>query len=341
MDKLTVYSQSDIDNLIMYRDGETKLGERVKIYRHVEEDSLSKTAISSVELLKIDAKFVLLGIPEDVGVRANEGIAGASTTWKSALMAFLNIQSNRFLSGEEILVLGHFEIDDPEDSSVAGLRNKVADIDDLVYPVIEKIVSAGKIPIVIGGGHNNAFPIIKGTSLAKKQAIDVLNIDAHADLRTQEGRHSGNGFTYALAENYLADYYMYGLHQNYNNEAIVKEIETNSKLNAVFFDDILKGTDAQDFIAKIDSIAGLEIDLDCIQNVLSSAETPSGFAVNEIRKLILTCGKKFSYFHISEGATRLLDGRVSKLTSKLVAYLVSDFVKAQAKIVPADLGDVR
>jgi formiminoglutamase len=246
------------------------------------------------------------------------------------LMAFLNIQSNRFLSGEDVLVLGHFEIEEPKDLSIIGLRNKVAKIDHLVYPIIEKIVSAGKIPIVIGGGHNNAYPIIKGTSLAKKQAIDVLNIDAHADLRKQEGRHSGNGFTYALAESYLANYYMYGLHQNYNNETIVNEIDTNSKLNAVFFDDILKGTDDQDFIAKIDSSAGLEIDLDCIQNVLSSAETPSGFTVNEIRKLILTTGTHFSYMHISEGATRLLDGRVNKLTSKLIAYLISDFVKAQA-----------
>jgi len=330
MDSLKIYSQSDIDKLIIYRDGETKIGQKVEVYLNGEESFFSNAAISIDILTKNKAKFVLLGIPEDIGVRANAGIAGASTTWKSALMAFLNIQSNRFLSGEDVLVLGHFEIEEPKDLSIIGLRNKVAEIDHLVYPIIEKIVSAGKIPIVIGGGHNNAYPIIKGTSLAKNQAIDVLNIDAHADLRKQEGRHSGNGFTYALAENCLANYYMYGLHQNYNNEATVNEIETNSKLNAVFFDDILKGTDDQDFIAKIDSIAGLEIDLDCIQNVLSSAETPSGFTVNEIRKLILTTRAHFSYMHISEGATRLLDGRVSKLTSKLIAYLISDFVKAQA-----------
>jgi len=317
MDSLKIYSQSDINNLIICRDGEAKLGEKVQV-------------TASLDSLKsLDAKFVLLGIPEDIGVRANSGIAGASTTWRPALMAFLNIQSNRFLSGEEILVLGHFEIEEPEESTFNGLRDKVAEIDNLVYPVIEKIVAAGKIPIVIGGGHNNAYPIIKGTSLAKKNPIDVLNIDAHADLRGQEGRHSGNGFTYALSEKYLDNYLMYGLHQNYNNEAILTQIETNPKLKAIFFDDILKGTDHEDFFSSIGSTVGLEIDLDCIQNVLASAETPSGFSVNDIRKLILTNENKFSYLHISEGATRLLDGRVSKLTSKLIAYLVSDFVKAQ------------
>ncbi|RZL61612.1 MAG: arginase [Pedobacter sp.] len=330
MDSLKIYSQSDINHLIIHRDGETKLGERVEIYHPGGENILSTAAISLKGLAKSKAKFVLLGIPEDIGIRANAGIAGASTTWRPAFMAFLNIQSNRFLSGEELLVLGHFEINEPEDSSIEGLKNKVAEIDDLIYPIIQKIVQAGKIPIVIGGGHNNAYPIIKGTSLAKNQAIDVLNIDAHADLRKQEGRHSGNGFTYALKEDYLANYLMYGLHQNYNNEEILNQIETNPKLKAVFFDDILKGVDNKDFLNGMSSFAGLEIDLDCIQNVLSSAETPSGFAVNDIRKLILTNEKEFSYLHISEGATRLLDGRVSKLTSKLIAYLISDFIKAQA-----------
>lgn len=330
MDSLKIYSQSDIDSLIIYRDGETKLGERVDIYRHCEGDSSSTAAISLNGLKDSQSKFVLLGIPEDIGIRANAGIAGASTTWRPALMAFLNIQSNRFLNGKEILVLGHFEIEEPEDSAFDSLRDKVAEIDNLVYPVIEKIVAAGKIPIVIGGGHNNAYPMIKGVSLGHKKAIDVLNVDAHADLREPEGRHSGNGFTYALAEKFLQNYFMYGLHQNYNNEAILNQIETNPQLKALFFDDILKVEQGENMLSDLGKSVGLELDLDSIQNVLSSAETPSGFSVNDVRKLILKNPNRFSYLHISEGATRLLDGRVSKLTSKLIAYLVSDFVKAQA-----------
>jgi len=321
MDNLKIYSQSDIEHLIIHRDGETKLGERVNTYQ--------REAISIEGLEENNSKFVLLGIPEDIGVRANAGIAGAASAWRTSLTAFLNVQSNRFLNGEEILVLGYFEITEPEDSSIDALRNKVAEIDELLFPVIEKIVAAGKIPIVIGGGHNNAYGMIKGASLAFECPIDVLNVDAHADLRELEGRHSGNGFSYALKENYLNNYFMYGLHQNYNNEAILSQIDNNPKLKALFFDDILMCADVNGFFDGLGPAAGLEIDLDCIQNVLSSAETPSGFAVNDIRKLILTHAKKFSYLHICEGATRMLDGRVSKLTSKLIAYLVSDFMKAQ------------
>ncbi|WP_412466798.1 formimidoylglutamase [Pedobacter sp. KLB.chiD] len=316
MDNFKIYAQQDIDRLVISRDGETKLGEKVAILTSWE------------ELQNTRAKFVLLGIPEDIGVRANAGMAGAASVWRPALTAFLNIQSNWFLDGGEILVLGHFDIDEPGESTLKGLRDKVAEIDALVYPIIEKITAAGKIPIVIGGGHNNAYPIIKGASLANKIPIDVLNIDAHADLRRLEGRHSGNGFSYALHENYLDHYFMYGLHQNYNNEAILSQIEHNPKLKAVFFDDILTGTDFADLINEIGEVAGLEIDLDCMEHVLSSAETPSGFAVNDIRKLILSNAGKFSYLHICEGATRMLDGRVNKLTAKLIAYFVSDFVKS-------------
>ncbi|SDG86639.1 formiminoglutamase [Pedobacter terrae] len=315
MDNLKTYTQHDIDRLVIHREGETKLGEKVAVISSWE------------ELPDTKAKFVLLGIPEDIGVRANGGMAGAASAWRPALTAFLNIQSNRFLGGNEILVLGHFEIDEPGDSSIKALRDKVAEIDDLVYPIIEKITAAGKIPIVIGGGHNNAYPIIKGVSLANKTPIDVLNIDAHADLRGLEGRHSGNGFSYALNENYLDHYFMYGLHQNYNNEAILSQIDNNPKLKAVFFEDILTGRDDNGLFDELGSTAGLEIDLDGIQNILSSAETPSGFAVNEIRKLILSKANKFSYLHICEGATRMLDGRVNQSTAKLIAYLVSDFVK--------------
>ncbi|SDC93541.1 formimidoylglutamase [Pedobacter soli] len=325
MDSFIIYTQQDIDQLVINRDGETKLGERVVSYPSAD------GSVSTAVLASSEAKFVLLGIPEDVGVRANSGIAGAASAWRTSLVTFLNIQSNRFLRGNEILVLGHFEIDEPVDSSVAGLRKKVEEIDDLVYPIIEKIVAAGKIPVVIGGGHNNAFPIIKGVALAQNAPIDVVNIDAHADLRALEGRHSGNGFSYALKENYLDHYLMYGLHQNYNNEAILNQIETNPKLDTIFFDDILNaGIDFNGFISKLEGMPGLEIDVDCIQHVLSSAETPSGFAANEIRRMILGCNKQFAYLHICEGATRMLDGRVSRLTAKLIAYLVSDFVKAHA-----------
>ncbi|MFD0940370.1 formimidoylglutamase [Pedobacter boryungensis] len=322
MDSFKFYSQSDVLSLVNQRIGEIKLGERVQTV-----SSLNKLESSS-------SKFVIFGIPEDIGVRANYGIGGAKTGWTSALKAFLNTQSNSFLSGEEILVLGHFEIDEPTDQTIAGLRNRVNDIDVLVCPIVEKVVAAGKIPIVIGGGHNNAFPIIWGTSLGLKQPIDVVNIDAHADLRnTAEGRHSGNGFSFALQNGFLNQYRVFGLHQNYVNHALPNYIKNNVAIKIAYFEDLLQNNKTipqnwQEFTIDLSSPCGLEIDLDSIENVLSSAISPSGFALNDIRKILLGNSKKFSYLHICEGATTLADGREDLKIGKTIAYLITDFIKA-------------
>ena len=73
------------------------------------------------------------------------------------------------------------------------------DLSPLISKLVE-IVPSGKIPIIIGGGHNNAYGNIKGLALAKGKPVNAINFDAHSDFRIMEGRHSGNGFSYAFEE---------------------------------------------------------------------------------------------------------------------------------------------
>lgn len=323
MDSFKIYTQSDVLSLVSQRPGETKLGEMVLV------------ATSLDDIIHSTAKFILLGIPEDIGVRANLGIAGTKTAWEAAVKSLLNMQSNPFLVGDEILVLGHFEINEPTDTSLTGLRKKVNEIDALVYPIIQKIVIAGKIPIVIGGGHNNAFPIIAGASIGNgNKKMNVVNIDAHADLRNPaEGRHSGNGFSTAFASGYLNQYQIFGLQQNYVNQNLPDEIAKNPNITAFYFEDLLQNQKSivenfTEYTVNLQEPCGLEIDLDSIENVLSSAQTSSGLALNDVRKILISNSKNYSYLHICEGATELADGRKDSKTGKTIAYLVSDFVKA-------------
>ncbi|RYF19703.1 MAG: arginase [Flavobacteriales bacterium] len=322
MASFRIFSQGDILNFVNKREGETKLGERVQTIEQL------------LDLEKSAAKFVLLGIPEDIGVRANYGIGGAQTAWKPALKTFLNLQQNQFLKGEDVLVLGEFNIPENNSTDVEVLRTAVADMDNLVYPIIQAIVSAGKVPIVIGGGHNNCYPIIKGTSLALNEKVNVLNIDAHTDLRnTEEGRHSGNGFSNAIKDGYLNQYRIFGLHQNYVSKAQLNYIANNNAIKAFYFDDLLKDrtdilTEAEKLLKGVKSPLGLEIDLDGICNTLASATTPSGFSLNEVRQLVLSLNKDFTYLHICEGAYQLNDGRKDETIGKTIAYLISDFIKS-------------
>ena len=64
--------------------------------------------------------------------------------------------------------------------------------------------------------------------------------------------------------------------------------------------------------------------------VLSSASSLTGFSVAQVREMIAqTATQKMAYLHIAEGASELSDGRKEPLIGKLIATLISDFVKAQ------------
>jgi formiminoglutamase len=333
---LNIYNKEYISSLTRKRSGETKLGECVQ-------------AISDISELKdSSAKFVLIGIPEDIGVRANHGRGGAHTAWQPALNNILNMQSNDFLNGDELLVLGHVNVDDlmkrSENADINTLRELVKELDERVTETVKSIVAAGKTPLIIGGGHNNSYGNIKGTALGLMECkliasakINVINSDAHTDFRPMEGRHSGNGFSYAFNEGYLNKYAVVGLHENYNSQSVLDELKKHPKqIQFSFFEDIFvrdelsfkeavryaTGFTKQDF-------CGIELDMDTIQNIPSSAKTSSGISANQARQFVSWCAKNTNaaYLHIAEAAPVLSHIKTDNKTGKLIAYLVTDFVK--------------
>ena len=314
MPNLKTYQQADLNVIIKTRVGETKLGERINLNWQNNE-----------------VKFVLLGIAEDIGVQVNRGIGGTHTAWNSFLNAFLNIQSTKVLSGNEIGIYGCLSFDDLKPNS-----ESVEIIDKEVVKAILEIINFGKTPVIIGGGHNNAYPIIKGVSIAKKQAINTINLDAHSDFRAKEGRHSGNGFRYAHEEGFLEKYAIIGLHENYNSQAIIDEISQNPYIQFSFWEDIFlleKMTFKEAILQAIDftknAPTGIELDLDCVENILSSAMTPCGISAMQARQYIHQTASlaDVAYLHICEGATQLSTGQADFSTGKLISYLVSDCMK--------------
>ena len=155
---------------------------------------------------------MLIGLPEDIGVKANLGRIGTVSAFSSTLKSLVNFQHNKFCKGNELIVLG--ELDFSEEMAIASklsptikeerkqLFQLVERIDKEVSHLLCLVIKAGKIPIIIGGGHNNAYGNIKGLALAKGKPINAINFDAHTDFRIMEGRHSGNGFTYAFEDGF-------------------------------------------------------------------------------------------------------------------------------------------
>ena len=335
-------SRQALESLVRKRTHETKLGEKVQLVNACEDaDDLTH------QLKESTGKYVLLGFPEDIGVRANYGRAGAYSAWQPALESILNIQSNSYLRGDEFIVLGHVEFNDlmeqasrlstKNPSDVHALRALTSQVDQRVAAVIECIMRADKKVIGVGGGHNNAYPIIKGMSSALSAKVNVLNLDAHSDFRPLEGRHSGNGFSYAFEEGYLKNYHAVGIHENYCTDAVVEKFNSNQALHLYTYEDIFlreKYSFQQLATAVCDADAaskwGFEIDLDSIQNIPSSAKTSSGMLPIDVRRFMYDFVKKArpAYLHIAEGAPVLSHIKTDNKTGKLIAYLISDFVKA-------------
>ena len=345
MERIIPFTMTDLAKVTNHRSGEVKFGEKML--------TIPKGENCMTFLKNCEAKYVLLGIPEDVGIRANFGRPGAASAWQSAISSIANIQHNRFCKGSQIVVLGKIDISKEMEEAKDLDFHKTADrkllstlverIDKEVVHVITSIIKCGKTPIIIGGGHNNAYGNIKGTALGLGKPINAVNFDAHSDFRILEGRHSGNGFSYAYEEGFLKKYFIFGLHENYTSKNvldILKKMEDRVNFNT--YDEIKvrqqknfqqELNTAYDFI-KNDAY-GIEIDLDALPNIASSAMTMSGFSIEELRQFVYFFGKNrnAAYLHICEGAPDLGEEKNNHLIGKLIGYLVTDFLKARKELI--------
>ena len=319
---LEQYTKEDLLSRTSIRQGEERLGQSIAAVN--ESDWTNANSLPH--------KFIIVGIEEDFGVRANHGRGGADRAFQSFLNYFLNMQVNRFFPAESVAILGAVVATaSVEDDNIEALREATAANDHTVSAVVRRITELGAIPIVIGGGHNNAYGCLKGSSEAKERSINCLNIDAHTDLRSTEGRHSGNGFTYAAEAGYMANYFMLGLQENYTPEYIWQTIEHNDAFNVASFEDLQSGELTQDeaLIHVADLLGmeyGLELDVDAIANFPSSAQSVSGFSFDQVRQIIYALDMLPHYFHLCEG--RVTSEEEYAVVGRGLALLVSDFIKA-------------
>lgn len=336
---LQTFNSDQLAALIQQRPGEVKLGERM-------------TALEDLaQMATHPARFAVIGIAEDIGIRANLGRPGAAEAFDWFLPALLNLQDNRFMRGEDLLLAGVLrftdlqaeaeELNPQQEKDLQRLREMTAIVDREVQALVGKTIGAGKIPLIVGGGHNNAYGNICGTASALARSIPVLNIDPHADFRRQEGRHSGNGFRYAFAEGKIEKYAVFGLQESYNNAETIELFRENANLFYVSFDELLTfSTQQRDKLFR-DTLnwlghkgIALELDLDSVSKMPVSALNPSGLSMRQTRTLVKTAAALAQphYFHLCEAAPPLAANEELRiLTGKSLAVLVADFVKSYAR----------
>ncbi|MCC6840619.1 MAG: formimidoylglutamase [Flavobacteriales bacterium] len=308
----------ELSSMVSYRSGETKLGE-----------------VLAADWRDEACRYVLLGICEDIGPRANNGLAGARNGWDAFLPNFLNLQANRFITPGSVHVLGRIDPADPDaELDQATLRERVEELDEFVLRTVLPVMQAGKVPVVIGGGHNNAYPLIQAASRVLGHAVDVVNLDPHADCRQLEGRHSGNSFSYGIINGFIREYAVFALHRARNSEAILQFMDDHDVYHTFYaeymMDPLRFHRELDEFVAAADTPLCVELDMDVIRHMPSSAFSPSGMVLEEARyylRRIMGSPRPVPYVHLPEAAPNTpSQGRI---VGKALAFLVHDVISVR------------
>src|SRR5689334_20636070 len=136
---------------------------------------------------------VLVGFPQDEGVRRNGGRPGAA-----AAPPEIRRWLHRLTPWDGSCDIGLTD-PPPLDAGDLRVRETLEESQDELAVVVGEILARGAVPVVLGGGHETAWGHYSGYVLGKRRA-GIINIDAHLDLRPVEGGGgtSGTPFRQAL-----------------------------------------------------------------------------------------------------------------------------------------------
>lgn len=146
----------------------------------------------------IDGNIVILGFPHDKGVGINGGRVGAAQGparfrfWLERYGTLYNPENQIDLSPLSITDAGDIPANLSLEDAHTALAVKTQDI-----------LKAGGIPFVVGGGNDQSYPNASALlSHCAGQAVGVVNVDAHLDVRpTKDGQaHSGSPFRLLLED---------------------------------------------------------------------------------------------------------------------------------------------
>jgi formiminoglutamase len=138
-------------------------------------------------------RAVLLGFPQDEGVRRNHGRPGAAEAPDAIRHALYRLStwdaaSDIDLSRHPPLDLGNLRIEGTLEATQEALAEVVA-----------AVLQREAVPVILGGGHETAYGHYLGYVRAGLPAC-IINIDAHLDVRPCLGAlgHSGSPFRQAM-----------------------------------------------------------------------------------------------------------------------------------------------
>ena len=155
-------------------------------------------AVRMVDLSKdidfcIEPTIAVIGYASDLGVARNLGRVGAAEGPRAIRGRLAPLPC---VKGVQVLDCGDVCGDVCGD---AAAGHSVLDTQEALAVAVERLVRAGALPLVLGGGHDQAFGHFLGVARGRGTAPACVNFDAHLDLRPipADGPNSGTPYTQA------------------------------------------------------------------------------------------------------------------------------------------------
>jgi formiminoglutamase len=267
------------------------------------------------------ADVVLLGCPQDMGVRRNQGRAGARDAPAAIRRILYTFPVTEKISRFSILDAGDIPVD-----------GRLEDIHRRHRRVVEQILGDGKTVIVLGGGNDISYPDARALAEVAAELL-AFNIDSHFDVRADEPRNSGTPYRQLMEGGFLPpeNFYELGVKEAVNAPAYRDYVE--QKGVHVFTLEDLRRRDGEMLVSTILKERDADaifwgFDLDAVRTVDApgvSATYPIGLTAEEICALARLAGgdPRSRILEISEVNPQFdVDRRTCRLAAMMIIYFL-------------------
>ncbi len=284
-------------------------------------DALPKTRSSP-------RSIVVIGYPTDAGVRANFGRGGAHEGPAALRLACSNLPAP---PGYRLFDAG----------DVAGGSDHAEAWQQGLAAAVAAARAGGGVPLVLGGGHDQAFGHWLGTVQAAPAGavVGCINIDAHIDMREPNHvvAHSGTPYTqvhsWCKAHSRPFWYLLLGMQPAHNTPALIhRAVAAGAQIVDI---DAFQPSQEASMMQVIDRFLGacdlvcLSVDLDVFSAAAApgvSAPSPMGITPDALFRSVvrrIAASGKVSGIEIAECAPGLdVGGRTARLGAAVIDSIV-------------------
>ena len=213
------------------------------------------------------ADIVLIGCPQDEGVKRNKGRIGASEAPDEIRKALY-----RLVAPDKLCLF---------DAGNTIIQSTLEATHTTHTGIVKQLIQDGKYVVSLGGGNDVSYADCSGLAQAT-ESVFAINVDAHFDVRADEVRNSGTPYRQLLEEGFIQPQNFYEVGSlSMSNSITYRDYLLNKQAHIIDLDMLnQRGLNAvfQDILTNEAKAIFWGLDMD----VVRAADAPGVSAVNSI-----------------------------------------------------------